>query len=544
MVGEMTLLTNAIKENDQELALKIISGRSMAANLEFLCYFLFFNILWLPYLILKVAFFKEKSIPEIYTFSSYLKHTTYFQSPYERYSRNYTPLQLAALLKCTSVIYNLIGRKGINIEERVEESEQHMEPNPLALAIQADASATALVLLSAGANSKIIYYEPDLVNGNNDYSYVRITTPIFAAIEHCNTTDVLTKICADTAATSQRLSYRTYLLRNNSANKIGLGNVPPILHAILNGNEITKDFINILLQNNTNPNDYAVMYDNYRSNSNAEKILQLNSDHRYLTPLAASINLRLDDITMLLLKSGAKITLQDHSYPSKLKVVIPYSVTLQAIRFALEHNIQLADAQLGDTPEEILANRNRMNIINEIEQIAIPEAIVPVNEPQVQAQNHGLQQRPSILSRLLWAFSARTQSILNQVRLEVGSITRINAIATPIEQALTRLRNIDPAFNFDADIYADLRCPIVDGIFLDPVMTAAGNTYERFYIKLWLDNSNIDPLSGTALAHKELTPNLTLRRIIISTIQERITIAEAAQANPAIRVAVLTAPPP
>lgn len=44
----------------------------------------------------------------------------------------------------------------------------------------------------------------------------------------------------------------------------------------------------------------------------------------------------------------------------------------------------------------------------------------------------------------------------------------------------------------------------------DPVVAADGHTYERAAIARWLLSSNRSPLTGSALAHKNLVPNYML----------------------------------
>ena len=57
-------------------------------------------------------------------------------------------------------------------------------------------------------------------------------------------------------------------------------------------------------------------------------------------------------------------------------------------------------------------------------------------------------------------------------------------------------------------------CPILREVMKDPVVTADGQTYERGAIEQWLRDHNTAPLTGQALAHKHLTPNVLLRGMI------------------------------
>ncbi|KAK9868882.1 hypothetical protein WJX84_011105 [Apatococcus fuscideae] len=65
----------------------------------------------------------------------------------------------------------------------------------------------------------------------------------------------------------------------------------------------------------------------------------------------------------------------------------------------------------------------------------------------------------------------------------------------------------DPVF----DTPSDLVCPITHEIFRDPVITAAGQVYERDSIMVFLQKHNTDPVTRMPLAGKTLTPIYILR---------------------------------
>ena len=58
-------------------------------------------------------------------------------------------------------------------------------------------------------------------------------------------------------------------------------------------------------------------------------------------------------------------------------------------------------------------------------------------------------------------------------------------------------------------------CSITGEIFVDPVMTSDGQTYERFAIQEWFKNGHVkSPLSGVHLSNTQLIPNNSLRKLI------------------------------
>ena len=54
-------------------------------------------------------------------------------------------------------------------------------------------------------------------------------------------------------------------------------------------------------------------------------------------------------------------------------------------------------------------------------------------------------------------------------------------------------------------------CPITHAVMLDPVVDAAGITYERHAIVEWLQTNSTDPATRCVLEHRALVPNVALR---------------------------------
>ncbi len=47
-----------------------------------------------------------------------------------------------------------------------------------------------------------------------------------------------------------------------------------------------------------------------------------------------------------------------------------------------------------------------------------------------------------------------------------------------------------------------------------PVIAADGHTYEKAAIQAWLHQHSISPVTGEALEHKHLVPNLVMKSVI------------------------------
>jgi len=61
---------------------------------------------------------------------------------------------------------------------------------------------------------------------------------------------------------------------------------------------------------------------------------------------------------------------------------------------------------------------------------------------------------------------------------------------------------------------SDFCCPLSLETMREPVVAADGITYEKEQIERWLASNSTSPITGEALAHKHLIPNLTLKRLI------------------------------
>ncbi len=76
-----------------------------------------------------------------------------------------------------------------------------------------------------------------------------------------------------------------------------------------------------------------------------------------------------------------------------------------------------------------------------------------------------------------------------------------------------KLRKIQSAMG--DSVPEEFICPITQEIFVDPVMTSDGTSFERFAVsKILTRLGNICPVKGTALSDSTVTPNIILRKII------------------------------
>ena len=99
----------------------------------------------------------------------------------------------------------------------------------------------------------------------------------------------------------------------------------------------------------------------------------------------------------------------------------------------------------------------------------------------------------------------------------------MNFTSLPLAPAATHDVNDDDLPIASAEqIPYDYCCPCTFELFVDPVVTADGQTYERRLIQDSIDRGNItSPITGLALAHTELVENIALRNVIQEWKTER-----------------------
>jgi hypothetical protein len=90
-------------------------------------------------------------------------------------------------------------------------------------------------------------------------------------------------------------------------------------------------------------------------------------------------------------------------------------------------------------------------------------------------------------------------------------------------------------------------CPITFSVFVDPVCSPAGHTYERSAIEAWLRRESVDPLTTAPLTTDQLYPNLALRDAILAwlaTVEPAFAEEAAAHRGRVQAVRVVSCVPP
>ncbi|KAI3948437.1 hypothetical protein MKW98_019187 [Papaver atlanticum] len=96
---------------------------------------------------------------------------------------------------------------------------------------------------------------------------------------------------------------------------------------------------------------------------------------------------------------------------------------------------------------------------------------------------------------------------------EAEHIGNMIALVTHMHDLLVKIKQSQS--NAAVPIPADFCCPISLELMTDPVIVASGQTYERLFIRKWLDlGLTVCPKTRQSLAHTNLIPNYTVKALI------------------------------
>ena len=100
---------------------------------------------------------------------------------------------------------------------------------------------------------------------------------------------------------------------------------------------------------------------------------------------------------------------------------------------------------------------------------------------------------------------------LGMVRRQVTPIWEKNR-SQEVHVNIQKLKAFEEKFR--NKIPQDFYCPITQMLFVDPVVAADGNTYERQAIEIWLFDHTKSPLTNLKLENTNLTPNTILKKLM------------------------------
>ncbi|CAL9083488.1 unnamed protein product [Musa textilis] len=153
--------------------------------------------------------------------------------------------------------------------------------------------------------------------------------------------------------------------------------------------------------------------------------------------------------------------------------------------------------------------------------VVIEKAIRDQTEKDIPRQEHldmisnflSLSSNQELLMEAVALEKLKLKIGCNVTQAELENIDRIIALITYMHDCLVKSKQLQSING--VSIPADFCCPLSLELMSDPVIVASGQTYERAFIRKWLDQGfNVCPRTRQTLGHTNLIPNYTVKALI------------------------------
>lgn len=129
------------------------------------------------------------------------------------------------------------------------------------------------------------------------------------------------------------------------------------------------------------------------------------------------------------------------------------------------------------------------------------------------ADSLGLKSNEEVLIEAVALEKLKENAEQTEKTAEAEYIDQIIAVVTRMHERLVLLKQSQSSS--PVPVPADFCCPLSLELMTDPVIVASGQTYERAFIKNWIDlGLTVCPKTHQTLAHTNLIPNYTVKALI------------------------------
>ncbi|KAK7305507.1 hypothetical protein VNO77_43413 [Canavalia gladiata] len=129
------------------------------------------------------------------------------------------------------------------------------------------------------------------------------------------------------------------------------------------------------------------------------------------------------------------------------------------------------------------------------------------------ADSLGLRSNQEVLIEAVALERLKENAEQTEKTAEAEYIDQMIAVVTRMHERLVMLKQAQSSS--PVPIPADFCCPLSLELMTDPVIVASGQTYERTFIKNWIDlGLTVCPKTRQTLAHTNLIPNYTVKALI------------------------------
>ncbi|KAG2724269.1 hypothetical protein I3760_01G008700 [Carya illinoinensis] len=212
---------------------------------------------------------------------------------------------------------------------------------------------------------------------------------------------------------------------------------------------------------------------------------------------------------------------------SKVYFILQIEPLISKIRTSCLDIFQLLKASLEHLPDE-LSSASLEHCIQKIKHKGSEQTSSVIKEA-IRDQAEGVGPSSEILVKIAesLSLSSNQEILIEAVALEklkenaeqaekTGEAEYIDQIISVVTRMHDRLIMIKQSQSCSpVQIPADFCCPLSLELMTDPVIVSSGQTYERAFIKKWIDlGLTVCPKTRQTLAHPNLIPNYTVKALI------------------------------
>lgn len=216
-----------------------------------------------------------------------------------------------------------------------------------------------------------------------------------------------------------------------------------------------------------------------------------------------------------------------HSLASRVYLVLQAESLIAKIRSSALEIFQVLKDSHENLPAELSSSslehciQKVKNISCEQTEAIISEAVNdhvaghgPSSERLVKiADSLGLRSNQEILIEAVALEKLKENAEQAEKNAEVEYLDQLIAVIMCLHDRLVMMKQSQSSTPIP--IPADFCCPLSLELMTDPVIVASGQTYERAYIRKWLDlGLNVCPKTRQTLGHTNLIPNYTVKALI------------------------------
>ncbi|KAG2308134.1 hypothetical protein Bca4012_082829 [Brassica carinata] len=215
-----------------------------------------------------------------------------------------------------------------------------------------------------------------------------------------------------------------------------------------------------------------------------------------------------------------------HAFSSKVYFVLQIESLIPKMRETIVDTFQFLKSSKHDLPDE-LSPASLEKCLEKIKHLSYEEissvidgalrdhrdSVGPTPEILVKiGENTGLRSNQEIL---IEAVALERQKEIAEQSENNADVEFLDQLIVIVNRMHERLLLIKQTQTSSVSILADFFCPLSLEVMTDPVIVSSGQTYEKAFIKRWIDlGLKVCPKTRQTLTHTTLIPNYTVKALI------------------------------